>query len=131
MQIRTAPQDQWAQLFEKLGDLWGRQIRYGDPPNNPDGPVDPVSPDTLTPDEVLTRGDLVMIMDRLSEFIYGVEKKAARWEELVISATRIPRKLKKRCDRELQPAAEVRAGFQRLLKSLDRIVDVSNPSEKT
>jgi hypothetical protein len=29
VQIRTPLQDAWAQVFERLGDVWGRQIRYG------------------------------------------------------------------------------------------------------
>ena len=33
IQIRTVLQSQWADLFEKSADLWGRQIRYGGPPN--------------------------------------------------------------------------------------------------
>jgi hypothetical protein len=39
VQIRTTLQDQWAQIVERLGDRWGRQIRYGDPPPNPEQPV--------------------------------------------------------------------------------------------
>lgn len=36
IQVRTAPQDQWAQIVERLADRWGRQIRYGQPPNEPE-----------------------------------------------------------------------------------------------
>lgn len=36
IQVRTGLQDQWAQIVERLGDLWGRQIRYGEPPNEPE-----------------------------------------------------------------------------------------------
>lgn len=32
IQVRTALQHGWAELFEKLADLAGRRIRYGDPP---------------------------------------------------------------------------------------------------
>lgn len=35
IQIRTFLQDLWAQLVERLGDAWGRQIRYGDEPADP------------------------------------------------------------------------------------------------
>lgn len=35
IQIRTSEQDAWAQLIEKLGDVWGRGIRYGEPPPHP------------------------------------------------------------------------------------------------
>jgi ppGpp synthetase/RelA/SpoT-type nucleotidyltranferase len=32
VQFRTDLQNKWAQLFERLGDIWGRQIRYGGDP---------------------------------------------------------------------------------------------------
>jgi len=35
VQIRTALQDRWAQIVERMADHWGRQIRYGMPPDNP------------------------------------------------------------------------------------------------
>ncbi len=34
VQIRTRLQDLWAQLVERLGDGWGRQIRYGGDPDD-------------------------------------------------------------------------------------------------
>lgn len=33
IQIRTPLQSAWADSFERLADIWGRQIRYGHPPN--------------------------------------------------------------------------------------------------
>jgi uncharacterized protein YgfB (UPF0149 family) len=36
IQVRTLPQDQWAQIVERLGDIWGRQVRYGGLPDDPD-----------------------------------------------------------------------------------------------
>ena len=39
VQVRTVLQDLWAQLTERLGDVWGRGIRYGDPPDDPDALV--------------------------------------------------------------------------------------------
>ena len=39
IQIRTVYQDRWAQVFERLGDYWGRQIRRGGKPEEPDRPV--------------------------------------------------------------------------------------------
>jgi ppGpp synthetase/RelA/SpoT-type nucleotidyltranferase len=35
IQIRTVLQDLWAQLYERCGDIWGRQIRYGGEPSGP------------------------------------------------------------------------------------------------
>jgi len=34
IQVRTARQHEWAELFEKLADLVGRGIRYGEPPQS-------------------------------------------------------------------------------------------------
>jgi len=39
IQIRTGLQDMWAQITEKLADKWGRGIRYGEDPENPDAEV--------------------------------------------------------------------------------------------
>ncbi len=41
IQIRTQRQDQWAQIVESLGDKWGRGIRYGELPPDPDVMVHP------------------------------------------------------------------------------------------
>lgn len=34
VQVRTRLQAEWADLFERLADTWGRQIRYGLPPDS-------------------------------------------------------------------------------------------------
>ena len=36
IQVRTAMQHLWAEIVERLGDRWGRQIRYGGMPPDPD-----------------------------------------------------------------------------------------------
>lgn len=38
VQIRTRAQHVWAETFERLADRWGRQIRYGEPPDDPHAP---------------------------------------------------------------------------------------------
>ena len=38
IQIRTEHQDTWAQITEKLDDAWGRGLRYGLGPDQPDSP---------------------------------------------------------------------------------------------
>jgi ppGpp synthetase/RelA/SpoT-type nucleotidyltranferase len=38
IQLRTEYQDLWAQGMERLGDSWGRAIRYGGEPDDPDQP---------------------------------------------------------------------------------------------
>lgn len=37
IQVRTLLQHVWANVTERLADLFGRQIRYGEPPTPPDG----------------------------------------------------------------------------------------------
>jgi hypothetical protein len=65
VQVRTFYQDFWAQLFESLGDSWGRQIRYGDPPDDP-GKL-------LTPGSEVTRREAVSHVLDVSEDIDGLE----------------------------------------------------------
>jgi ppGpp synthetase/RelA/SpoT-type nucleotidyltranferase len=36
IQVRTLLQDVWAQLVERIADRWGRGIRYGQEPEDPD-----------------------------------------------------------------------------------------------
>jgi hypothetical protein len=43
VQVRTWYQDQWAQIAESLGDKWGRGLRYGAGPDDPDALIDPPS----------------------------------------------------------------------------------------
>lgn len=38
IQVRTRAQHVWAEVFERLADRWGRQIRYGGPPDDPQAP---------------------------------------------------------------------------------------------
>ena len=74
VQIRTGLQNVWAQLFEALADGWGRQIRYGLPPDDPEAPADNLT--GTTPSEKVTRADMVTyIRDGLSWSI-------AQWERL-------------------------------------------------
>jgi hypothetical protein len=67
IQIRTKLQDTWAQITEKLGDTWGRGLRYGLGPDQPDSPAGfPGQSD-------LTRGEMVELMARLSFAIEVME----------------------------------------------------------
>jgi hypothetical protein len=36
IQVRTHMQSLWAQVAERIGDTWGRQVRYGGEPSDPD-----------------------------------------------------------------------------------------------
>jgi ppGpp synthetase/RelA/SpoT-type nucleotidyltranferase len=67
IQIRTKLQDTWAQITEKLGDAWGRGLRYGLGPDQPDSPVDPSVQGSAT------RADLVGVLARLADSIDQLE----------------------------------------------------------
>jgi ppGpp synthetase/RelA/SpoT-type nucleotidyltranferase len=68
IQIRTQLQNLWAQLTERLGDVWGRAIRYG-------GEAD--EPDTVVWGQV-TRAHVVALVAALSELIASIEH-AGEW----------------------------------------------------
>jgi ppGpp synthetase/RelA/SpoT-type nucleotidyltranferase len=67
IQIRSELQDSWAQIVERLGDRWGRGIRYGQDPENPEGIV-------RSGENVLTRRKLLEILMTLSDTILSVEQ---------------------------------------------------------
>jgi len=67
VQVRTKQQDLWAQVFERLGDRWGRTIRYGGFPDEPDMIA-------LEGDPPVTRRQVVQRMQRLSGEIDRFER---------------------------------------------------------
>jgi ppGpp synthetase/RelA/SpoT-type nucleotidyltranferase len=67
IQIRTELQDSWAQIFERLADRWGRGIRYGQAPENPEAIV-------RSDQIVFTRGEIVERLMRLSDYIWSFER---------------------------------------------------------
>ncbi len=67
IQVRTDLQDTWAQIFERLGDRWGRGIRYGQDPENPEGMV-------LSGEFVVSRREAVALLMTLSDAISTVEE---------------------------------------------------------
>jgi hypothetical protein len=66
VQIRTELQDLWAQAFERLGDRWGRAIRYGGLPEDPGRAAIDGHPE-------ITRELVVSYMQRLGEQIDRTE----------------------------------------------------------
>lgn len=66
IQVRTALQDRWAQIVERLGDTWGRQIRYGGMPSDPSAPVGR-----------LTRARVVQQVGTISRFLEACERSPA------------------------------------------------------
>jgi len=66
VQVRTDLQDLWAQGFERLGDRWGRAIRYGGEPDEPDAVA-------LTGNPAITRRYVVHMVQQLSDAIARAE----------------------------------------------------------
>ena len=62
VQIRTGPQDSWAQIVERLGDRWGRALRYGGEPEVPDAEVQ-------IGELTTTRRDLLRTVIETSDYI--------------------------------------------------------------
>jgi ppGpp synthetase/RelA/SpoT-type nucleotidyltranferase len=67
IQVRTDLQDSWAQLVERLADIWGRGIRYGDEPDAPDSLVEGLT----------SRRDAVSLLMQLSDAVAEVEEQRA------------------------------------------------------
>lgn len=72
--MRTHLQDTWAQLFEKVADVWGRQIRYGGSPDEPTaiGPTGMTRVDTVT--QLL---DFSTVIANLEEIRAKVEQRGS------------------------------------------------------
>jgi ppGpp synthetase/RelA/SpoT-type nucleotidyltranferase len=71
IQVRTTLQDLWAQVVERLADLWGRGIRYGELPNNPD----------VTVVSGYTRRGIVEQLLKQSERLDALEELAVEFAE--------------------------------------------------
>jgi hypothetical protein len=67
IQIRTELQDSWAQIVERLADRWGRGIRYGEPPDEPERRI------RSGVDQISTRQEAVAMLMSLSETMYRLE----------------------------------------------------------
>jgi hypothetical protein len=67
IQIRTELQDSWAQIFERLADRWGRGIRYGLDPENPEARV-------RSGEASYSRRESVQSLMELSDSIFDLEQ---------------------------------------------------------
>jgi ppGpp synthetase/RelA/SpoT-type nucleotidyltranferase len=79
VQIRTKIQDTWAQITEKLGDAWGRGLRYGLGPDQADLRVDPANPDSVT------RGKVIETLASVSETVAQIEEAEYKIAKLSIT----------------------------------------------
>jgi ppGpp synthetase/RelA/SpoT-type nucleotidyltranferase len=66
IQIRTVPQHLWAEIVERLADRWGRDIRYGGQPADPDRRIGEMS-----------RRDLWELIRSMSDSMHALEEVAA------------------------------------------------------
>lgn len=73
IQVRTALQDTWAQLVERLADRWGRDIRYGQEPQDPSASV-------LAGSRACSRSQALSHLMKLSESILRLEGARAAAE---------------------------------------------------
>lgn len=104
IQVRTPLQDIWAQMSEKLGDMWGRDIRYGGQPADPDAPTFPDEPDSRS------RASMLELLMYLSECINGVENYQAKMPAVVaavaaVAGSEIPQDLVQPLDEAVHRAA--------------------------
>lgn len=80
IQVRTDLQDAWANFFERLADSWGRQIRYGQPPTDPDVATTRPDGELTTRRKVLEEAlDLSNLIDDLE----GVEADSERRKRVI------------------------------------------------
>jgi Region found in RelA / SpoT proteins len=94
IQVRTRMQDQWAQIVERLGDRWGRQIRYGEPPVEPAAAISGV-----------TRARMWGLVLRMSNVIDSYETQYADFYRA--GDTELPAELAKRGDEILSLLGEI------------------------
>jgi hypothetical protein len=64
IQVRTELQHTWAQTYELMGDEWGRDIRYGGAPLDPDAPAIPGEPGPSRRSVVAAMLSFAEIIDR-------------------------------------------------------------------
>lgn len=76
VQVRTELQDSWAQIVEDLGDRWGRGIRYGQGPENPDATIQVAG-------RAFSRRQAMESLKVLSDYIDGVEHAHAGVQKLL------------------------------------------------
>ena len=79
MQLRTHYQDTWAQAMEFFGDRWGRDIRYGGEPNDPESrDGDPEGP---------TRRETIEGLKRFGDELHALAEVENTLEQLRMMST--------------------------------------------
>ena len=115
VQIRTVKQDLWAQVLESLADRWGRGIRYGLPPDEPDAVV------LLVGSREVTRREFVEDMTlRLSPLIASLEEAQDTLEEALARGD-VGEEIADSRDQIREVDAEVRVMLQTLAQAFARV----------
>ncbi len=65
IQLRTPYQNLWAQVMEAAGDLWGRAVRYGGLPHEPEAPA--------WEGAGMSRADVIATRIEFSDVLYELE----------------------------------------------------------
>jgi ppGpp synthetase/RelA/SpoT-type nucleotidyltranferase len=82
IQVRTTLQDLWAQVFERLADRWGRGIRYGDLPNDPDAEVGGGYTRRKIVEQLMEQSERLHMLEELAVDFAQDEKEQAETDEL-------------------------------------------------
>ena len=123
VQIRTELQDTWAQIVERLGDRWGRGLRYGEEPEEPNARVD-------FSGVAGTRREAMQRIAGLSDSIADIENVRARLLRIARIMSELPEimhKFEQRSDGD--PARDPNA-FSDILEAFRILTDSSELVEE-
>ncbi len=118
-EVRTRLQDGWAQTVEKLGDIWGRGLRYGAGPEQPGALAGLIFPPSWTRSQVVEALlDIAVQIDTLE----SVQREMQQLKEDIELDPEDEANLRDRVgqrSRELSIAANgLQAGLDRLTRDL-------------
>ena len=106
IQVRTRLQHLWAEVIERIGDVYGRGIRYGEAPEDPDMPVS----------GGLTRAEVVQGIIRSSGTVAKTEELRMRLSEPISAGIARDRLIQRQAEIE----GELKQTFERTLTALTR-----------
>lgn len=114
IQIRTSLQSQWADLFERTADTWGRQIRYGLPPN--------FDSEEMRVDRERTIQKMIDLSLKFITIVENHSRDREKWDsdsDLAVYRKSVPTKLevKGMSKKELREAYEARQAYERIAKA--------------
>lgn len=124
IQVRTLPQDRWAQIMERFGDAYGREIRYGELPPN----LKPVEKRSVsaTVEKLKVVGDELARFEDVWDRTHRVQKKIQllrQQREQHRATHRIKRSLSAAEGEMLELRREYELVDRRLTEALKRLTD--------